>query len=268
MMDKIAANIARLRREHGMTQEALAEVIGVSAQTISKWETSTTYPDIALLPLRADTFGVTIDALYGREAAHATVTPQEAIERVIESARESFVAACYEPERDGCFADQPAQYKRAMTLDARHRSVIESDRDVLYFREALGAMALRRPQEGWNTLFARGDVADYLRLMADDDLRRAMQTIISRRMLTFTLPSLAKQCGIADSDALGEKLLASGLFARRELMIDEAPLTYCELTMGEGRLFLLYAALAFAQELVDYQGVHYCFFGNMDYFTP
>lgn len=39
MMDKIAANIARLRREHGMTQEALAEVIGVSAQTISKWET-------------------------------------------------------------------------------------------------------------------------------------------------------------------------------------------------------------------------------------
>ena len=36
----ISVNIAKLRRERGLTQEALAEVIGVSAQTISKWENS------------------------------------------------------------------------------------------------------------------------------------------------------------------------------------------------------------------------------------
>ena len=59
----IAASIARLRRERGMTQEALAEVIGVSPQTISKWENNTTYPDIALLPVLADDRGVI--AVYG-----------------------------------------------------------------------------------------------------------------------------------------------------------------------------------------------------------
>jgi len=268
MMDKIAANIARLRREHGMTQEALAEVIGVSAQTISKWETSTTYPDIALLPVLADIFGVTIDALYGREAAHATVTPQEAIERVIESARESFVAACYEPERDGCIADQLAQYKRAMTLDARHRSVIESDRDVLYFREKLGALALRKPEDGWSSLFARPENLDILRLTVDEDFRRAMQVIISRRMLTFTLPSLAKAAGAEDAQRLEVMLQISGLFARRELLLDEAPLVYYELVAGESKLFLLYAVMVFAQEYAEHQSVHYCFFGNMDYFTP
>ncbi|MBQ7849000.1 MAG: helix-turn-helix domain-containing protein [Clostridia bacterium] len=267
-MESMARMIAQLRRERGMTQEALAEMIGVAAQTVSKWENQATCPDVALLPMIADVFGVTIDVLYGREAGHASVTPEQAIERVIESVRETYVAACYEPERDGRFEDELAAYKRAMTLDARHRSVIESDRDVLYFREALGALALRKPEDGWNTLFGRNDVADYMRLLADEAFRRAMQTILSKRMLTFTLPSLAKQCGVEDSAALGEKLLASGLFARRELMIDEAPLTYYELTMGESRLFLLYAVLAFAQELVDYQGVHYCFFGNMNYFTP
>jgi len=267
-METIAATIARLRRERGMTQENLAELIGVSSQTISKWENSTTCPDIALLPVIADVFGVTIDALFGREQAHRVVTPEQAIERVIECARETFVAACYEPERDGRFEEQLAIYKRAMTLDDRHRSVIENDRDVLYFREKLGALALRKPEEGWSGLFAREDVADCLTLMADGDFRRAMQTIISRRMLTFTLPSLAKQCGVADPDVLAQKLMTSGLFAKRELMIDEKPLTYFELVWGESKLFLLYAALAFAREYVDHQSVHYCFFGNMNYFTP
>lgn len=268
MMEMLAKNIARLRRERGMTQEALAEEIGVSAQTISKWENSTTCPDVALLPVIADVFGVTIDALFGRETAHAAVTPEQAIDRVIECARETFVAACYEPERDGRFEDQLSQYKRAMSLNDRQSSVIENDRDVLYFREKLGALALRKPEDGWSGLFAREDVAALLRLLADDDFRRAMQTIISRRMLTFTLPSLAKQCGAAEADALAQKLLDSGLFARRELMIDETPLTYYELVWGESKLFLLYAALAFVREYADDQNVHYCFFGNMNYFTP
>ena len=267
-MEIIGNTIARLRRERGMTQEALAEVIGVSAQTISKWENSTYCPDVALLPVIADVFGVTVDALFGREDSRRALTPEQAIDHVIECTRETFVVACYEPERDGRFEEQLAAYKRAMTLDDRHRSVIENDRDVLYFREKLGALALRKPAEGWNTLFARQDVAAFLRMIADDDFRRAMQRIISKRLLTFTLPSLAKQCGVADADGLAQKLLESGLFAQRELMIDEAPLTYFEMVGGKGRLLLLYAVLSLALEYVDYQSVHYCFFGNMNYFTP
>ena len=267
-MEIMARMIAQLRREHSMTQEALAERIGVSPQTVSKWENRTTCPDVALLPVIADVFDVTIDALYGREDARRAILPEQAIDHVIDCARETFVGVCYEPERDGSFGAELAAYKRAMMLDARHRSVIENDRDVLYFRESRGLMALRKPEEGWNTLFDREDVAEILRLIADADFRRAMQTVIRKRLLTFTLPSLAKQCGVADGETLADKLMASGLFVKRELMIDEAPLTYYELAQGERRLFLLYAVLAFAQEYADYQGVHYCFIGNMNYFTP
>ena len=263
----IAANIAKLRRERGMTQEALAEVIGVSSQTISKWENSTTWPDVALLPVIADVFGVTIDALYGREEKNNTVFAEAAIDQVIESVQRIIVGTCYEAEKDGPFEDVMKKYKLCMQ-DDRCRSVIENDRDVLYFREKLGALALRKPENGWSSLFNQAENLDILRLLADEDFRRAMQVIISRRMLSFTLPSLAKAAEVTDAERLGVMLEISGLFARRELMIDETPLVYYELTQGETKLYLLYAVLAFAQELRTYESIHYCFIGNSNYFTP
>ena len=264
----IAESIARLRRERGMTQEALAEVIGVSSQTISKWENSTTWPDVALLPVIADVFGVSIDALYGREDVRRAVTQAEAIDRVIDAVRETIVGTIYNPELDGRFEDQLAQYKKVMQADPRHRSVIENDRDVLYFREKLGALALRKPEAGWSSLFGQTESLDILRLLADADFRRAMQAIISRRMLSFTLPSLAKMAGVEDTERLEKLLETSRLFARRELLIDESPLIFYELTQGETKLHLVYAVLAFAQELMTYESIHYCFIGNSQYFTP
>ncbi len=266
-MQMIAANIARLRRERGMTQEALAEVIGVSAQTISKWETSVTLPDVALLPVIADVFGVTIDELYGREEKKNSVFPEAAIDRVIEGIQRIIVGTCYEVDKDGPFEAVLKKYKLCMQ-DERCRSVIENERDVLYYREKLGALALRKPEEGWSSLFEKTENLDLLRLLADADFRRAMQIIISRRMLTFTLPSLAKAADVEDAERLEVMLQISRLFARRELMIDEHPLVYYELTQGESKLYLLYAVLAFAQELMTYEGIHYCFIGNSSYFTP
>ncbi len=61
---KLGAAIKRLRTEKGITQEELAEYAGVSFQAVSKWETGTTMPDIALLPKLAVFFGVTIDRLF------------------------------------------------------------------------------------------------------------------------------------------------------------------------------------------------------------
>lgn len=59
--------IAQLRKDKGMTQEQLAEKLGVSAQAVSKWENDISCPDIALLPLLAGTLGVTTDELLGIE---------------------------------------------------------------------------------------------------------------------------------------------------------------------------------------------------------
>ena len=61
---QIGARIRMLRKERGLTQDAVAEYAGVSYQAVSKWETGMTTPDIALLPALAELFGVRIDDLF------------------------------------------------------------------------------------------------------------------------------------------------------------------------------------------------------------
>ncbi|MCL2843260.1 MAG: helix-turn-helix domain-containing protein [Oscillospiraceae bacterium] len=61
----IAAVITNKRKEKGITQEGLANHIGVSSASVSKWETSQSYPDIVLLPQLAAYFNISIDELMG-----------------------------------------------------------------------------------------------------------------------------------------------------------------------------------------------------------
>lgn len=58
--------IAAARRAQGLTQEALAQRLGVTNQAVSKWESDQCCPDIMLLPALADIFGITLDELFGR----------------------------------------------------------------------------------------------------------------------------------------------------------------------------------------------------------
>ncbi len=64
-MLSIGKNIKNFRLERELTQERVAEAIGVSFQTISKWEREESYPDITLLPSIASYFGVSCDELLG-----------------------------------------------------------------------------------------------------------------------------------------------------------------------------------------------------------
>ncbi len=61
----IGTNIRALRRKHHITQEQLADKLGVSYQSVSRWENDTCYPDMELLPALARIFSVSIDRLLG-----------------------------------------------------------------------------------------------------------------------------------------------------------------------------------------------------------
>ena len=64
-------SIRRLRKQRDLTQEALAEFLGVSFQAVSKWERGESCPDIALLPTIAAFFSVSVDELLGVDKAKA-----------------------------------------------------------------------------------------------------------------------------------------------------------------------------------------------------
>jgi transcriptional regulator with XRE-family HTH domain len=64
---KIGNIISQKRKEKGITQEELANYLGVSKPAVSKWESGQSYPDILLLPVIASYFNISVDQLIGYE---------------------------------------------------------------------------------------------------------------------------------------------------------------------------------------------------------
>ena len=70
MEETLGKRIVANRRRLGITQDRLAEQLGVTAQAVSKWENDLSCPDIAMLPKLAEIFGISVDTLLG-------ITPPE-----------------------------------------------------------------------------------------------------------------------------------------------------------------------------------------------
>lgn len=77
---RLGESLAQARKKAGLTQEAVAEKLGVSRQTISKWETDETLPDIRQSKKLADLYQVTLDELVAFDLEVQELT--EMIDRV------------------------------------------------------------------------------------------------------------------------------------------------------------------------------------------
>ena len=65
-MANFAERMKQLRRQHGLTQTAMGEIIGTRQDSISTYERGLNYPEVKNLIILADYFGVSIDYLVGR----------------------------------------------------------------------------------------------------------------------------------------------------------------------------------------------------------
>lgn len=99
MEQTIGKRISENRKRLGLTQDALAEQLGVTAQAVSKWENDQSCPDITMLPRLAEIFGITTDELLGIQSQ--TVHEAEVVT-----------------------AEEPPKHKWEVTWDAgRHGSI-------------------------------------------------------------------------------------------------------------------------------------------------
>lgn len=67
-------NLKKYRILKNLTQEDVAEYLGITSQSVSKWERGESYPDITLLPALANIFETSIDLLVGMDAIRAETT--------------------------------------------------------------------------------------------------------------------------------------------------------------------------------------------------
>ncbi|MBO6053284.1 MAG: helix-turn-helix transcriptional regulator [Clostridia bacterium] len=101
-MSILSETIASLRREANETQSALADALGVSNRTVSKWENAESEPEASLLSALADHFGTTVDALLGRREKDPD--PYEGITRYDDAALKYFDETLAGMNRlQGCF---------------------------------------------------------------------------------------------------------------------------------------------------------------------
>ena len=77
-MTTFGKNLTRYRRAAGLTQEALAEALGVSRQAVGKWEAGAAYPEAEKLPPLADMLHCSLDALLrGAEEPESAAEPED-----------------------------------------------------------------------------------------------------------------------------------------------------------------------------------------------
>ena len=76
----LSENLRKMRRDRNLTQEDVASYLGISFQAVSKWERDEGYPDISMLPVIANFFGVSVDTLIGNDV----ITKEERIQAYCE----------------------------------------------------------------------------------------------------------------------------------------------------------------------------------------
>ena len=75
-MESIGKRITKYRKEKGLTQEGLAERLGITSQAVSKWETDASCPDIGLLPKLCKELGITSDELLTGQPETVRMLPE------------------------------------------------------------------------------------------------------------------------------------------------------------------------------------------------
>lgn len=80
----LGARIAQLRKEQNLTQQSLAELMGMSQQSIASWEVGRLRIAVSMLPALARTLGVSVEALIGEEEKPAKRGPTPKLQQQLE----------------------------------------------------------------------------------------------------------------------------------------------------------------------------------------
>ncbi len=82
--EKTGALIAQIRKENGLTQKQLADQIGVSNATISKWETAKGFPDISLLEPLAEALHISVSEILAGERLESTEKADDLLSELVD----------------------------------------------------------------------------------------------------------------------------------------------------------------------------------------
>lgn len=212
---KIGEKITELRREKKMTQEQLANILGVSAPAVSKWETDSSYPDITMLCPLARALGTDVDTLLSYEETLSEEEQGRYMTEIIAMVREGKAAEA-EEKLEQLLHSYPSAVSlkysaiAAFSLLEMNSAACGEEAETAKNKERWKA----RKKELAGAIYASGDSAFYLPAismlisleLADDNLDRAeallKQTLVNTGDFTIHWVQLYQKKGEYDK-ALG-----------------------------------------------------------------
>ena len=255
----IGKNIAELRKNSGMTQEQLAETLGVSSQSVSKWENDVTMPDIMLLPVIAGCFDITVDELYGsinpkekQQAIDYDEIPEMLYDTIIDLTQRGWVCSTEgkdletEKERMKNYLEETRQVK-TVTFSNKNGAVIATSEIGL----------LHRGKANADQLTGSG-IGRVLEVLSKPNVRKVFAYETENMTKPVTAPFVAKKCGILPDEAAEalEMLTEIHINYLTEVMLDEeSPVRMYSLFSDE---FFMYALMILkTARLMDENKQHY-----------
>ena len=191
-MSQLSQTLSTLRKKNNLTQEEFGAKLGVSAQSVSKWENSISMPDICLLPMIAETLDVSIDELFDIEnPSFKKITddfPKEIHKDIFKN-----IAAWFD-ETD--VSDILTKYDDEKLEDAA--SVVFTRKGAVFENSAIGIVFPQSPEEA-RVLLEDEEAISFLLLLSDSSVHTILHYLVKTKQFT-TVASLSNKCGMSEEE--------------------------------------------------------------------
>ena len=251
-MIDIGKQITAMRRARDMTQEQLATLIGVSAQTVSKWECGTTMPDILLLPVLAEIFETSIDALFGIEL--------NAVNRALHTEKTEAVIDdillrmwCEDaPKKDA--SHSILSVRESLDKNRNSQSMWLAQNRAGIFVDRSTAVVNRLPRDMQIQTLGQMDAAEFLSACTKPYVMRVLQYQLDNNTRSFTAATAAAKCGISEEEsACALEILSNyGFTLQQNVDLPDGTLIVYR-SFAEHKLLLLSALFSIAEKIANYQ---------------
>lgn len=272
-MTAFSENLQRLRKEKGLTQNGLAEQLGVSPQAVSKWENSS-YPDADFIPKIADYFEVSIDQLYGR--GQKKMSLEENIYKNIlkgldamdqhwteegKAATEEYFKRCLEynwAAMNGSFTWQDrTEYRNKPVRDSGDNGSALIRKEGIYFmsnrRACEFAMVMKRPMEGFKEVFEnREKTAELFAWLGKEDNLKLLEFMFTLKQdEVIQAKVIAAKTGIEKEvienffETINKVVPYSNFFAFNKIVCEQGDSDKAySINIGTSSIFILLLALS------------------------
>lgn len=228
----LSENIKKARLDRKLTQEQLAEKLGVSPQAVSKWETSETYPDGALLVPLSNALGVSLDELFGNDSfSLADISHQ-----IISLLHNTPVEDRFHVVRDICWQIERGLFNCRMEIDKKYDpDEIKNQKNASYIIDDTGFTMVSngkepffavfpQPEEGFgHFLNDMGSLQKKFEALSHTDTVKAILWLYRKTEdYIFESAVLAGACQIKNEtmDDVMSDLALLGVVRRQELVVD------------------------------------------------